>query len=337
MSATCLTFCGGVVGQSDQGTLPAWRLIWSDEFDQPDGSRPNPSRWGYDTGGGGWGNQELESYTSRTNNARIEKGMLVVEARKEEYQGADHVARHFTSARLNTQGKFTTTYGRIESRIRLPHGQGIWPAFWLLGANIGNVGWPACGEVDIMENIGREPTQVHATVHGPGYSGGNGIGRSYLSPNGSPFSDDFHVFAMEWLPGQMRFLVDNQPYFTLTPASLPPGTAWVFSGPEFIILNVAVGGNWPGSPDASTVFPQRMLVDYVRVYASTVAPAPVLHVRQATNHVVLEWPDLFPQALLKTARRPLGPWSIQPTDGQRTAGNFFAEILPGFYRLEWEN
>ncbi len=336
-AAACLAFCGVVDGQTVSGNLPAWRLVWSDEFDQPNGTRPNPARWSYDIGGGGWGNQELESYTARTNNARIEDGALVIEARKEEYQGNDGVARHYTSARLKTQGKFSTTYGRIESRIRLPHGQGIWPAFWLLGVNIGTVGWPTCGEVDIMENIGREPTVVHSTVHGPGYSGGNGIGHAYVAPNGHPFSDDFHLYAMEWSPGLLRFLVDNQSFFTVTPASLPAGTSWVYNGPEFILLNLAVGGPWPGSPDASTVFPQRMLVDYVRVYTTAVAPTPTLRVQQLTNHVFVEWPGLFPQALLQTAPRIKGPWAIQTTSGLRTVDTFFAEIQPGFYRLELGN
>lgn len=336
-AALLLAFVGCVHGQTNPGTLPAWRLVWSDEFQQPNGTQPNPSRWGYDTGGGGWGNQELESYTARTNNARIENGMLVIEALKEEFQGNDGIPRHYTSARLKTEGKFATTYGRIESRIRIPHGQGIWPAFWLLGTNIGTVGWPTCGEVDILENIGREPNVVHSTVHGPGYSGGNGLGHAYVSPNGHPFSDDFHLYAMEWSPGVMRFLVDNQAFFTVTPASLPAGTSWVYNGPEFILLNVAVGGPWPGSPDASTVFPQKMLIDYVRVYAAAAAPTPNLRVQQSTNHVFVEWPGLFPQASLQRALRPKGPWSLQPTSGLRTTESFFAEIRPGFYRLELGN
>ena len=337
IAALCVAWCGVVHGQTIPGNLPAWRLVWSDEFDQPNGTRPNPARWGYDLGGGGWGNQELESYTGRTNNARIDGGMLVIEAHQEEYKGADGIARHYTSARLKTQGRFSTLYGRIESRIRLPRGQGIWPAFWLMGVNIETVGWPACGEVDILENIGREPTVVHSTIHGPGYSGGNGIGHPYVSPNGHAFADDFHVYALEWSPGLMRFLVDNQTFFTVAPASLPSGTAWVYNGPEFILLNVAVGGTWPGSPDASTVFPQRMLVDYVRVYHTAAAPAPTLQVEQLTNHVFVKWSGLFPQALLQRSPRPRGPWSIQTTSGLRTTDSFFTEIRPGFYRLELGN
>lgn len=324
-------------GQSPSTSLAAWRLIWADEFDQANGSRPNPSRWAFDIGGSGWGNQELESYTSRTNNARIENGMLVIEARQEDYTGPDGMASSYTSARLKSQGKFSTTYGRIEARIQLPRGQGLWPAFWLVGTDIGTVGWPMCGEVDIMENIGREPQIVRGTLHGPGYSGSHGIGKNYISPTGRPFADGFHLYAVEWSRDSVRFLVDNQAYFVVTPANLPAGTTWVFNGPQFIILNVAVGGSWPGSPDNSTLFPQRMLVDYVRVYAATEAPTPSIQVLQKTNHVFVEWPSLFPQARLETSRRPIGPWVLQATAGERTAGGFFTEIQPGFYRLQVTN
>jgi len=137
-----------------------WTLVWSDEFNQPDGSSPDATKWTYDTGGGGWGNNELEYYTSRTNNARIAGGMLVIEADKENYQGSS-----YTSARLKTQGKWSWRYGRMEARIKIPRGQGMWPAFWMLGTNITSVGWPTCGEIDIMENIGKEPGTVHGTVH----------------------------------------------------------------------------------------------------------------------------------------------------------------------------
>ncbi len=335
-ASACLA-CAGLVDRVAAQTstnIPAWRLVWSDEFDQPNGTRPNPLRWGYDIGGDGWGNQELESYTSRTNNVRIENGMLVIEARKENYTGSDGVARQYTSARIKTEGKYATTYGRIEARIQIPHGQGMWPAFWTLGTNIGSVGWPTCGEVDIMENIGSGPTWVKGTVHGPGYSGGNGIGHTYYLPSGRPFADDFHVYAVEWSPEAVRFLVDSHAYFTVTPASLPSGAKWVYTGPEFILLNVAVGGLWPGSPDATTVFPQRMLVDYVRVYTAEVTAPPRLRAETITNHVFVEWPGLFPQALLETAKTLRGPWALQTTSGQLAEANFFAEIQPGFYRLQ---
>ena len=244
-----------------------WKLVWSDEFDQPDGSAPNSNNWNFEIGGNGWGNSELEYYTSRTNNARIEDGKLVIEARQENFKGKMH-----TSARLLTKGKSSWTYGRIEARIKLPRGQGIWPAFWMLGANVDSVGWPACGEIDIMENIGREPGLIHGTVHGPGYSGGGGIGGPFGLPDGSAFAEDFHVYSIDWETNRISWSMDHQPYFSITPASLPPGTRWVYDQPQFLLLNLAVGGSWPGYPDATTTFPQRMTVDYVRVYQKLPPP-----------------------------------------------------------------
>jgi beta-glucanase (GH16 family) len=246
-----------------------WHLVWNDEFDQPDGSGPDVAKWAFDVGGNGWGNNELECYTARTNNARVEGGKLVIEARQESYGG-----RSYTSARLLTKGKASWTYGRIEARIRIPRGQGIWPAFWMLGTNIAAASWPRCGEIDIMENIGKEPGLVHGTVHGPGYSGGGGIGGPCTLPDGAAFADDFHVYAVEWTTNQIQWFMDGQPYFSVTPARLPKGAAWVFDRPQFLLLNLAVGGGWPGNPNAQTTFPQRMLVDYVRVYDKT-APARV--------------------------------------------------------------
>lgn len=260
LAACCLALMVPKLARAAAG----WNLVWSDEFALPNGSSPDSSKWTFDLGAGGWGNNELEYYTSRTNNARIENGQLVIEARQENYSGAN-----YTSARLKTQGKASWAYGRVEARIKIPRTQGIWPAFWMLGTNITSVGWPACGEIDIMENIGREPTQVHGTIHGPGYSGGGGIGAAYSLPGNAPFADDFHEYAIEWTTNRIQWFVDGVQYFSATPASLPGGTAWVFTQPQFIILNVAVGGNWPGYPDGTTVFPQRMLVDYVRVYAAT--------------------------------------------------------------------
>jgi beta-glucanase (GH16 family) len=197
----------------------------------------------------------------------VHGGKLIIEARRETFAGADGRSRDFTSARLKTQGQGAWTYGRMEARIKVPSGQGMWPAFWMLGANVRQVGWPRCGEIDIMENIGREPAIVHGTAHGPGYSGGNGIGKPFALQAGRRFADDFHLFALEWEPGELRWSVDRLVYFTLTPRDLPKGTAWVFDKPQFLLLNLAVGGFWPGAPNASTLFPQQMLVDYVRVYA----------------------------------------------------------------------
>lgn len=261
LAAICLT-------QVQAQNVPGWTLVWSDEFDQPDGSAPSSAKWAFDTGASGWGNAERQYYTSRTNNARIENGMLVIEAKQEDYQGAN-----YTSARLKTQGKAAWTYGRIEARIKIPRGQGIWPAFWMLGTNITSVGWPQCGEIDILENVGREPKIVHGTVHGPGYSGANGIGGPYSLPGKPDFAEEFHIYAVEWSTNQIKWFVNEVQFFTLTPTNLPKDAKWVFTAPQFLILNVAVGGRWPGYPDNTTVFPQRMTVDYVRVYTATNPPA----------------------------------------------------------------
>jgi beta-glucanase (GH16 family) len=207
----------------------------------------------------------LEYYTNRLQNAQIQNGSLVITAFKETYTGSDGVRRNYTSARMKTAGKFDQQYGRFESRIKIPYGQGIWPAFWMLGNNSGPVGWPGCGEIDIMENIGKEPAIVHGTIHGPGYAGAAGIGSSFSIASGR-FADDYHLYAVEWEPNVIRFYVDSNLYATRTPADLPQGTKWVYDHPFFMILNVAVGGDWPGAPDNTTVFPQTMLVDYVRVY-----------------------------------------------------------------------
>jgi beta-glucanase (GH16 family) len=255
-----------VTAAPQAATSPAWKLVWSDEFNGPTGTAVDASKWVSETGGGGWGNHELESYTTRLENALQQDGNLVIKAVREKYTGADGIAREFTSARLKTQGKFSQTYGRFEARIKIPRGQGIWPAFWMLGNDIDKPGWPDCGEIDIMENIGKEPALVHGTIHGPGYSGANGLGGSYGLPGNPQFADDFHIFAVEWEPKAIRFYVDDHLYETRTPADIPQGTKWVYDHPFFIILNVAVGGDWPGNPDETSVFPQAMLVDYVRVY-----------------------------------------------------------------------
>jgi beta-glucanase (GH16 family) len=253
---------------------PKWLLAWSDEFNGPNGSAPNSAKWKYDIGGGGFGNHELESYTSRPVNVQQRKGKLVISALKENYTGADGIARNYTSARIRTQGLFDQTYGRFEASIRLPLGKGIWPAFWMLGNNIGSVGWPACGEMDIFENIGQAST-IYSTLHGPGYSGANSISAKYSLPGGKAVNTAFHLYAVEWAPNDIKFFFDNHLVAEQTPSSIPAGTTWVFNKPFFIILDVAVGGGWPGNPDQTTTFPQQMLVDFVRVYtAGTEASLP---------------------------------------------------------------
>ena len=244
-----------------------WRLAWSDEFDGPADSPPDPAKWRYDLGGGGWGNRELETYTNSTANVFLDgAGHVVIRAVRTESGG-------YTSARLKTQDRFTTTYGKIEARIKIPSGEGMWPAFWALGANIADrsVGWPRCGEIDIMENIGKEPSIVHGTIHGPGYSGAHGIGAPFTLAGGHPFSEDFHVFGVIWQPESVEFFVDGESYEKIESTTIPAGTKWVFNTPFFLLLNVAVGGSWPGNPTAATRFPQEMTVDYVRVYRRVAA------------------------------------------------------------------
>jgi beta-glucanase (GH16 family) len=245
-----------------------WQLVWADEFDGPDGSGVDRTKWVPEVGGHCWSNHELQFYRDELANAHVEGGALVITAIRESHTSGG-VTRDYTSARLKTHGVFEQAYGRFEARIQLPYGQGIWPAFWMLGNDIGAAGWPACGEIDVMENIGREPTLVHGTVHGPGYSGAAGIGAAYALPDGAPFAAGFHLFAIEWEPQAIRWYVDGALYHTLTPAALPAGARWVFDHPFFMLLNVAVGGDWPGSPDSTTVLPQRMRVDYVRVYRAS--------------------------------------------------------------------
>ncbi|GAA2237189.1 glycoside hydrolase family 16 protein [Promicromonospora sukumoe] len=252
----------GASAPSAQDAAPAavGALTWSDEFDGAAGGAPNPANWNLETGAGGWGNNELQNYTSSRDNSALDgNGNLVITARQDGNGG-------YTSARLTTAGKVEPTYGRVEARIKIPRGQGIWPAFWMLGGQIDSgVPWPNSGEIDIMENVGFEPHMVHGTIHGPGYSGGSGIGGSYTHPQGWSFADDFHTFAVDREPGRITWSVDGNVYQTRSTADVG-GNQWVFDQPFFMLLNVAVGGNWPGYPDGTTQFPQQMVVDYVRVY-----------------------------------------------------------------------
>ena len=247
-------------------TNTGWKLQWSDEFNGADGSAPDPAKWAFETGGSGHGNNELETYTSRPANVQQRGGNLVMTAQKEDFTGKDGIARHYTSGRIRTKGLFSQAYGRFEASIKLPLGKGIWPAFWLLGDDAGSAGWPKCGEIDIMENIG-EPSTIYSTLHGPGYSGAHGISAKFVLPHGKAVNTAFHRYAVEWAPKDIKFFFDDKLIAERTPADLPAGAAWVYDHPFFIILNLAVGGNWPGNPDATTAFPQQMLVNYVRVYA----------------------------------------------------------------------
>lgn len=238
-----------------------WQIIWQDEFDGPQGQSPDSTRWVYDTWGNesGWGNNQLEYDTDRPENVSLDgEGHLAIVAREESYGGLN-----YTSARITTQGLFELTYGRFEARIYLPWGQGLWPAFWLLGDDFNTAGWPYCGEIDIMEYRGQEPRTIHGTIHGPGYSGAQGVGTSYTLTN-ARFDTDFHTFSIEWNLENISWFVDGELYQTITSNDVPGD--WVYDHPFFIILNLAVGGNYVGPPNENTIFPQTMLVDYVRVY-----------------------------------------------------------------------
>lgn len=241
--------------------VPNWQVVWQDEFDGPAGQSPDSANWTYDigTGDNGWGNQELQYYTNRQENVSLDgTGNLLITARRESFGG-----RPFTSARIKTQGLFDQAYGRFEASIKLPWGPGIWPAFWMLGNDIETVGWPQTGEIDIMEYRGQQTNIINGTVHGPGYSGGAAITKTFGFTD-NRFDVDFHLFAVEWGKNYLRFYVDEVLYQEIKPEDLPG--PWVFDKPFFIILNVAVGGNYVGFPTSQTPFPQTMLVDYVRVY-----------------------------------------------------------------------
>lgn len=257
----CAVDDGSIVSSPER-----FELTWSDEFDGAADTLPDLSMWQFDLGTGpnsdGWGNQELQFYTGRAENVSLDgEGNLRIRARRESFGNRD-----YTSSRIRTQGAFDQEYGRFEARIKLPAGQGIWPAFWMLGANFDEVGWPTCGEIDIMEFRGQNTDTVSGAVHGPGYSGGNPIYDEFRDETGT-FDDDFHVFAIEWDPGRIAWFVDDQLFHLVTTAEVrAPGNDWVFDHPFFLILNVAVGGSFVGAPSDETPFPAEMLVDYVRVY-----------------------------------------------------------------------
>ncbi len=231
-------------------------LKWSDEFNE---TTIDNNTWNYDLGGNGWGNNELETYTNNSKNSFITSGgYLVLEARQEPFGSSN-----YTSARMLTMGKQDFKYGRIDVRAKLPKGQGIWPAIWMLGSNISNTPWPTCGEIDMMELLGNQPNKIYGTAHWGNGGQSAQLGGNYTMPSGD-FSQGFHVFSIVWDSSKIEWYVDNQKYFTAPKTSMV-GT-YPFDQPFFLILNVAVGGAWPGNPDGTTIFPQRMIVDYVRVY-----------------------------------------------------------------------
>ncbi len=255
---------GNGCGSSDTVVSPpeAWVLTMSDEFDGEDGTPPDPAMWTYDVGGDGWGNNQLEFNSDRVENVSLDgQGNLRIVAREESFMGND-----YTSGRIKTEGLVQQKYGRFEARIKLPEGQGLWPAFWMLGADFSEIGWPASGEIDIMEYQGQRPARVFGSLHGPGYSGGAAISGDFELTDGQTFADDFHVFAVEWDPGRIAFSVDGQVYRVINSSEVSGRGNWVFDHEFFVILNLAVGGTLGGPVGADTVFPAEMLVDYVRIF-----------------------------------------------------------------------
>ncbi|MBK6485631.1 MAG: glycoside hydrolase family 16 protein [Gemmatimonadetes bacterium] len=252
---------------------PLWALTWSDEFDGPAGGAVSALHWnaeigdGCDAGNCGWGNEEKQRYTSGTENAALTgSGMLAITARRDPdgprcYYGPCR----YTSAKLTTRGKVTPRFGRVEARIRIPTGQGLWPAFWMLGAGFPATKWPDCGELDIMEHHGSKPGNVSSAMHGPGYSGNAALVHEHTPP-GADFTRDFHRYAVEWDSAQVRFSVDDVVHFIVRRGEVAAPKVWAFDHPFYIILNLAVGGTFDGDPASDAVLPATMLVDYVRVY-----------------------------------------------------------------------
>ena len=256
--AAATVSCGTESGGENSA---GWELTWSDEFEGEAGTMPNPSRWTFDigTGDNGWGNGEFQYYTDRPENVSLDgEGNLVITASKELFSGSQ-----YTSARIKTEGLFDQAYGRFEARIKTPFGRGIWPAFWMLGADFSSVGWPQTGEIDIMEFRGQGPTKIHGSLHGPGYSAGNAITDSFTLAD-SRFDTEYHLFAVEWFEERIDYYVDDIRYQSINRSDV--SGEWVFDKPFFLILNVAVGGTFVGPPSSQTPFPQKMTVDYVRVY-----------------------------------------------------------------------
>jgi Beta-glucanase/Beta-glucan synthetase len=241
--------------------------VWQDEFNQPPGSGPDPDKWVHDLGDNGWGNQERQLYTDSRENSFVIEDADATDGRALVIKAVRSADGRYTSARLKTLGKYAVKHGRIEARLKLPRGQGIWPAFWMLGDNIDEVSWPQCGEIDVMELVGHLPGTTHGTLHGPGYSGEHGITKSTTLPDGAVFADAYHLFAVEWRADRIDWFLDGERFHTVTPADLPEGATWVFNDAPFhLLLNLAVGGLWPGYPDETTSFPQEYRIDYVRVY-----------------------------------------------------------------------
>lgn len=242
------------------------RLVWSDEFNGPANTSPDASKWIADVGTWGYTNQELETYTNSPANVSEDgHGHLAIVARQQTKTGPDGQTRNYTSARLETDGRFSTTYGLIKARIKIPAGAGLWPAFWLLGDDVNRVGWPACGEIDVLEALDGYPRVAHGFINGPSdYAPHYTVAQTAISRRS--LASGFHTYAIRWTPSSITWLLDGVPYGTTTRKNLPSGAKWVYNHPFHIVLNLAVGGSWGGPPTTSTRFPATLLVDWVRVY-----------------------------------------------------------------------
>lgn len=269
LAVTALLVGGLAAAVTPASAASKWKRAWADEFNTPAGVSPSPKKWVFDLGGEPqWGNEEWQSYTRSPRNVSTDgRGHLAITARREkEPLGPCPVGScDITSGRITTKGRFSQTYGRFAARMKLPAGQAIWPAFWMMGRNIDRVGWPNNGEIDIMELLGNDPGTVYGTAHGPGFVNA-GIGGSGGLPGGAPITGHWHVFSVDWGPRKLRWRIDGRPFFQLRRSSLKDGQRWVFDHPHYLLLNLAVGGQWPGKPDATTPFPSTMLVDWVRAF-----------------------------------------------------------------------
>jgi len=261
LSLTILLACAGV-DSPKEGSERDWQLVWADDFEGDSLEQPDTLKWSYDIGRGdnGWGNGELQYYTDRLENVHLDgSSHLRIRAFRDSIEGAS-----YSSARLKTKGKFEQKYGRFEARIQPPTGEGIWPAFWMLGTNIDSVGWPQCGEIDIMEVIGEARNEIHGSLHGPGHSAGEAITTTYTLPSGE-VDNDFHLYAVEWNSDSIVFYVDEEPYQRVNRTSIRG--EWVYNTPFYMLINLAIGGTYVGYPAEDEYFPKELLVDYVRVYS----------------------------------------------------------------------
>ena len=347
ITAGCLFLAGAALPLHAQ----SWNLVWSDEFNAAAGTYPDATKWTYDVGNnGGWGNGEIETYCKPGSNAapcvagqpnayQDGNGNLVINAWRDS-------SGTWTSARLKTQGIYQFQYGRVEARMKLPVGDGLWPAFWMLGANIGSVGWPQCGEDDIMEWVqSYGPNTTSSTTHGPGYSAGNGIGARYTFPNGGRVDDGaYHVYGLIWGPNSLQYYRDSTSniFLTITPSTIPAGTQWVYNNPFFLLLNFAIGsGGFPGPTDSSTPSSASALIDYVRVYTQAASTPPPLapanlngtHTLTPQNATSLRLDD---SAAGTAANNPIDVYTANGTGAQNWSFSNSGVNPAGYYNLATE-